>query len=218
MEIDPEIHRRLIVHLSSLMTIKSLRKQIWRSIDDLLSIFVLRYLLRVEENKPGDPQRTYCLYSWDVYSRLKGIDQEMQIGLIVYIPSQISIKSLRKYKEMDPEIHRGLIVDILSQISIKSLRKQKEIDPQRTYCLYSLDIYSRSKEIDQDIHRGLIVYIPSQISIKSLGKQKEIDPEIHRGLIVDIPSQISMKSLKKIEGNIPIEDLLSIFLRYLFKA
>ena len=209
MEIAPEIHRRLIVHLSSLMTIKSLRKQIWRSIDDLLSIFVLRYLLRVEENKPGDPQRTYCLYSWDVYSRLKGI---------VYIPSQISIKSLRKYLEMDPEIHRGLIVDILSQISIKSLRKQKEIDPQRTYCLYSLHIQSRSKEIDQDIHRGLIVYIPSQISIKSLGKYKEIDPAIHRGLIVDIPSQISIKSLRKIEGNRPMEDLLSIFLRYLFKA
>ena len=148
MEIDPEIHRGLIVYLSSLITIKSLRKQIRRFIDDLSSIFVLRYLLRAEGNRPGDPQRTYCLYSWDRYPRLKEIYQEIHIGLIVYIPSQISIESLRKWKEMDPEIHRGLIVDILSQISIKSLRKQKEIDPQRTYCLYSSDIYSRSKEID----------------------------------------------------------------------
>ena len=35
---------------------------------------------------------------------LKEIDQDMHAGLIVYIPSWIYIKSLRKYKEIDPEI------------------------------------------------------------------------------------------------------------------
>ena len=108
-EIDPEIHRGLIVYLSSQLTVKSVRKQTWRSIEDILSIFVLRHLVRAEGNRPGDPQRTYCLYCWDIYSRLKEIDQEIHSGLIVYIPSQISIKSLSRQKDIDPEIHRGLI-------------------------------------------------------------------------------------------------------------
>ena len=125
---------------------------------------------------------------------------EIHRGLIVYIPSQMYIKSLRKQKEMDPEIHRGLIVYICSQISSKSLRKQtrRSIDDllslflkylfkaqgnrprysQRTYCSYSfLDIYQKLKEIggfDHEIHSGLIVHIPSWMSIISLRKQTKM--------------------------------------------
>lgn len=53
-------------------------KNIWNrtliTIGDLWSIFVLRFLISADGNKPGDPQRTCCIYSLASQTRPKEID------------------------------------------------------------------------------------------------------------------------------------------------
>ena len=138
---DQEIHRGLICYIRSI-SLKGLRKNTTRFIEDLLSIFPFRYLLKAEGNTGKQTPRSIedllsiFFLKYNIYQRLKQIDHEIHRGIIVYIPSQISIKSLRKQKGIDREIHRGLIVYIPSQISLKSLRKQTRRFIEDLLCIF----------------------------------------------------------------------------------
>ena len=86
----------------------------------------------------------FCVYSSALYSRLKEIDNEINRGLIVYIP-QVSIKRLKEKTMI-------FIEEILSIYLLRYLSKasgNRPRDPWRTCCLYSfLDIYQKLKEIE----------------------------------------------------------------------
>jgi len=67
-EIDNEIHRGLIVYIPQI-SIKRLKEKTMRF------IYILRYILKASGNRPRDPWRTCCLYSFlDMYQKLKEIE------------------------------------------------------------------------------------------------------------------------------------------------
>ena len=46
-----------------------------------MSIFVLRYRIRIGGNRPGFPYRIYCQYSPNITPRLEGMDHDIHGGL-----------------------------------------------------------------------------------------------------------------------------------------
>ena len=149
-EIGQEINRGLLVHIPPQTSIKSTqkcketalgtiedlisifllkypltikehsRKYGLKSIDDLWSTFILTYSLKASGNRRGDSWMNYYVYS----SLSLYINGKQTLNGVVreFIVNSL-LRSYEQTKAIDLKIHRGVMDYIRSQMASKSLRK-----------------------------------------------------------------------------------------------